>query len=239
MVENVAVVGGCGAIGGEFLKQLSDLYPDAVIHCFSRCHPQSCTSPVVCHIVDYGNEPSFESAIQQASKQHVFDMVIVSTGLLHNTDTAPEKSLRELSADNFRCLFEANTILPALLAKHFLPKMVRGKRSVFAVLSARVGSISDNYLGGWYAYRASKAALNMIVKCAAIEVRRQNKKAIIVGLHPGTVDSDLSKPFQVNVPDDKLFSPEFSVQKMLAVIANLTADDTGKCFAWDGLEIEP
>ena len=111
--------------------------------------------------------------------------------------------------------------------------------SIFAALSARVGSISDNQLGGWYAYRASKAALNMIIKTAAIEVRRRNPHAIVVGLHPGTVDSDLSKPFQGNVPEGKLFTPDFAAGKLLTVLEGLAPAQTGRCFGWDGEEILP
>jgi NAD(P)-dependent dehydrogenase (short-subunit alcohol dehydrogenase family) len=109
-----------------------------------------------------------------------------------------------------------------LVAKHFLPKLNRENLSVFTALSARVGSISDNQLGGWYAYRASKAALNMVIKNAAIEIGRRNNKVIIVGLHPRTVDSNLSRPFQGNVPDGKLFTPKYSVQKLLEILSTLT-----------------
>ena len=126
-----------------------------------------------------------------------------------------------------------------LLAKHVFKKFDGSGAPIFATVSARVGSISDNRLGGWYAYRASKAALNMIIKNLSIEVARKNKKAIIVGLHPGTVDSDLSKPFQKHVAKEKLFSPEFSSEKLLQVLQSLKPDCSGKCFAWDGKEVLP
>lgn len=129
-------------------------------------------------------------------------------------------------------------MLPALIAKHFLPKLNRENKAVFAVLSARVGSITDNRLGGWYAYRASKVALNMILKNAAIEIGRRYKKSIIIGLHPGTVNSPLSKPFQTNVPDDQMFTADFSVKKMIEVLDSVTPEKSGSCFAWDGKEIE-
>ena len=163
----------------------------------------------------------------------------MANGILHDEGLTPEKSLRDLSAEKFQRIFEVNTVTPALIAKHFLPKLNREQTSIFAALSARVGSISDNQLGGWYAYRASKAALNMIIKNAAIEIGRRNKQAIIVGLHPGTVDSNLSKPFQGNVADGKLFTPEYSAEKLLDVLENLSPEQTGKCFAWDGQEILP
>ena len=165
--------------------------------------------------------------------------MIVATGILFDGNITPEKSLRELSAKKFLRLFEVNTILPALIAKHFLPKLNKQDRSIFAALSARVGSVSDNKLGGWYSYRASKSGLNMIIKNAAIEINRQNKNAIIVGLHPGTVDSNLSKPFQGNVPDGKLFTPDYSVKRLLDVLGNLTPESSGRCFSWDGKEVQP
>lgn len=124
-----------------------------------------------------------------------------------------------------------------MVAKHFLPKLAKDQRAVFAALSARVGSISDNQLGGWYSYRASKAALNMIIKNLSIEMKMRYKQAIIVGLHPGTVDSRLSKPFQANVPAGKLFTADYAVAKMLEVINTLTPENSGKYYAWDGKEI--
>ena len=151
----------------------------------------------------------------------------------------PEKSLRELSLEKFQRLFLVNTIIPALIAKHFCPYLNKETPSVFAALSARVGSISDNQLGGWYSYRSSKAALNMIIKNTAIEINRTNKQAIIVGIHPGTVNSNLSKPFQKNVPKEKLFSPNFAAEKIYQVITQLSSQSSGKCFAWDNTEILP
>ena len=124
-----------------------------------------------------------------------------------------------------------------MVAKNFLPKLAKDQRAVFAALSARVGSISDNQLGGWYSYRASKAALNMIIKNLSIEMKMRYKQTIIVGLHPGTVDSRLSKPFQANVPAGKLFTADYAVAKMLEVINTLTPENSGKCYAWDGKEI--
>lgn len=136
-------------------------------------------------------------------------------------------------------LFQANTIFPALMAKHFLPLLPHDRRAVFAALSARVGSISDNHLGGWYSYRASKSALNMIIHTAEIETRRRCPDAIVVGLHPGTVDSALSDPFQAGVPEGKLFTPQYSVSCLLGVIDGLQPGDSGGCFDWQGKRIEP
>lgn len=229
--ENIAILGAAGAIGSAFTKRLSEKYPNASIFAFSR--------KGAAYSIDYSSEDSLSGAAELATKDRPLDLVIVANGILHDEDLMPEKSLRDLSADNFQRIFEANTITPALIAKHFLPKLNKEHTSMFAALSARVGSISDNQLGGWYAYRASKAALNMIIKNAAIEVGRRNKPTIVVGLHPGTVDSDLSKPFQSNLADEKIFTPDYSAQKLLDVLENLSPEQTGKCFAWDGREILP
>ena len=226
--QNIVIIGAAGAIGNAFTNLLLQKYPNASLFAFSRNGE---------HNIDYSSEDSIAEAAELAAKEKSLDLVIVANGILHEETLIPEKSLRDLSAEKFHRVFEVNTITPALIAKYFLPKLNKEKLSVFSALSARVGSISDNQLGGWYAYRASKAALNMIIKNAAIEVGRRNKQAIIVGLHPGTVDSDLSKPFQGNVADGQLFTPEYSAEKLLSVLENLSVEQTGKCFAWDGKEI--
>lgn len=235
----VGVIGSTGAIGTAFIKRLLATHADIEIHSFSS-KEQRLATDVTHHQIDYNCEESIKAAAQQSYGDRGFDMVLVTTGLLHNGDALqPEKSLRDLSAEKFQTVFQANSILPALVAKHFLPLLRTDKRAVFAALSARVGSISDNRLGGWYAYRASKAALNMILKNAAIEMARRHKKVIILGLHPGTVDSDLSDPFQSNVQEGKLFTPDYAAQKLLHVIKNASPNDSGKCLAWDGQEVEP
>ena len=240
MVNNIAVIGSSGAIGSTFTQRFASLYPDATIHAFARREPTAELDNVIYHTMDYECESSIERAASLASQKLPLDMVIVATGMLHDDDIMPEKSLRELSPEKFQRLFAVNTIFPAMVAKHFLPLLNKKSRSILAVLSARVGSISGNRLGGWYSYRASKAALNMIIKGAAIEIGRLNKQAIVVGLHPGTVDSRLSAPFQRNVAEGKLFTPDYSVGKLLEVLATLTpSNSSGKCFAWDGMEIEP
>ncbi len=228
--QNIAILGASGAIGSAFTRVLSAKYPHARVFAFSRNGE---------HPIEYDCEDSLARAADGAAKEKPLDLVIFAGGILHDGTVLPEKSLRDLSAEKFHHIFEVNTITPALIAKHFLPKLNKEHPSIFAAMSARVGSISDNQLGGWYAYRASKAALNMIIKNAAIEVGRRNKHAIIVGLHPGTVDSNLSKPFQNYVAEGKLFTPEYSAGKLLDVLAHLSPEQTGKCFAWDGQEVLP
>ena len=216
------VIGSSGGIGSIFAEHLRH---EHVVMEFSRASG-----------LDYMDEGSIVNAAEQVSD---LDMILIATGFLHDDAIMPEKSVRDLSHEKFEQNFLVNTIGPALVMKHFLPKLRRDGRSICAALSARVGSISDNGLGGWTAYRASKVALNMVIKNAAIETARRNKDAIIVGLHPGTVDTQLSKPFQGNVREGKLFTPDYSVSKMLQVLEALNPRDSGKVFAWDGEEIFP
>ena len=240
MIKNIAIIGSSGAIGSACVDTYAAIYPDAMINSFSRHDETPRHDNQSHHIISYEDEKSLEDAAKKAAINHPFDIVIVATGLLHEGDIiAPEKALKDLSADKFHALFQANCIFPSLCAKYFLPLMNTQDKAVFAALSARVGSISDNHMGGWYAYRASKAALNMVIKNAAIEMGRRHKNMIIVGLHPGTVDSDLSKPFQSHVPAEKLFSPAQAASYLCGVIKNLRPSDSGKIFAWDGQEIHP
>ncbi len=231
------VISAGGAIGLAITQQLSVNHPNHTIYAFSGKSLTFDRANITSHTLDITDESSivYAASIITETPKHI----IVATGMLHDKNVMPEKSLKDLSSDKFHQLFAINTIAPALIAKHFLPLLPRDERSVFAALSARVGSISDNRLGGWYAYRASKAALNMILKNAAIETTRKHPKSIIVGLHPGTVDSDLSKPFQGHVPDGQLFTPDHSASCLLNVINSLTPEHTGKCFDWDGKEIMP
>ncbi|NKB54381.1 MAG: SDR family NAD(P)-dependent oxidoreductase [Rhizobiaceae bacterium] len=166
------------------------------------------------------------------------DLVIVATGLLHAADGfGPEKSLRQLNAERLSRSYLVNAIGPMLVSSAFLPLLNRDRKSVFAALSARVGSISDNRIGGWYGYRAAKAALNQMLRTASIEHARRWPNSAVIGLHPGTVDSSLSQPFQRNVTPEKLFTAENSTADMLKVVDNCTADDSGKIFAYDGSEV--
>ena len=159
---------------------------------------------------------------------------------MHNDeDIYPEKSIKDISGNKLKKVLMVNTIGPALIGKYFIPFLNKNNRNVFAFLSARVGSISNNKIGGWYSYRASKSALNQIIKNFSIEIKRSNPNSIFVGLQPGTVKSNLSKPFQKNVNSKNLFSPDYSAKKLLDVISNLSIEDTGKLFAWDGEEIHP
>ena len=173
------------------------------------------------------------AAVQFADYQP--DLLIVATGVLTLSDgTGPERSLRKLDPTAMLEVLRLNSVGPALIAKHFLPLLPPDRRSVFAALSARVGSIGDNRLGGWHSYRASKAALNMLLRNFAIEMAGTHPKVVIAGLHPGTVATNLSGPFQGNVPRQQLLSPEESAAHLLDVIDGLTPADSGGVFDWRG-----
>ncbi|MEY4160446.1 MAG: hypothetical protein RLZZ136_1067 [Pseudomonadota bacterium] len=186
---------------------------------------------------DLLDEASIAAAAEAIAADGPLDLVIVATGVLQNDALSPERTWRAIDPEAMQQVFAINTIGPALIAKHMLPHLRRNSRSVFATLSAKVGSISDNGLGGWHSYRASKAALNMLVRNFAIELKQRNSKAVAVALHPGTVDTDLSKPFQRGVAAEKLFTPERCAAQLLAVIAGLTAVDSGHLLGWDGAQI--
>lgn len=165
------------------------------------------------------------------------DLVLVATGLLHDADLAPEKTIKALDAGRLARSFAVNAVGPSLIAKALAPRLPRDRKSVFAALSARVSSISDNRLGGWHGYRASKAALNMLVRNVAIEVGARNPSAVCLTLHPGTVDTGLSRPFQAGVEAGRLFTPAFCAARLLAVMDAAGPQDSGKLLAWDGSEI--
>ena len=185
---------------------------------------------------DLTDEASIAACVARAAKAGPPALVIVATGLLSRDDKRPERAIREIDPSWMAENFAINTIGPALIAKHIVPYLPKDGRSVLAFLSARVGSISDNRLGGWHSYRASKAALNMLAKGFALELARTRPEAICVTLHPGTVETGLSAPFRSG-SDAGVISPPQSAAALLDVIAALTPAQSGKCFGWDGVEI--
>ncbi len=233
----VIIVGASGGIGSALTQALADSAQVSQIYALSR-NPQPYPDPKIHPIpFDFTQSESLSDAAQHLKTTGKFDLIIIATGLLQGEGIAPEKNIRAMSHHSFAQSFMCNTIGPAMCAQAFLPLLRRDKKAVFTALSARVGSISDNRIGGWYAYRAAKAALNMVIKNLAIEYGRRFPETIIAGLHPGTVDTALSKPFQGNVPEGKLFTPEFSAKKLLDVIDGLRLQDSGSLKAWDGQTI--
>lgn len=232
-----AVIGASGGIGGAFVRHLGAEPGVESLYAFSR-GPVGNGDSIITGRIDYDDEASIAAAAAATQEGGPLDLVLVATGLLHDgAGMQPEKSFRSLDPVNLARSFQVNAIGPGLVAKHFLPLLARDRKAVFAALSARVGSIGDNHLGGWYGYRAAKAALNMTIRCLAIETGRNRKQMICVGLHPGTVDSGLSQPFQGGVAPEKLFTAEIAAGHLLTVIDQLETEDSGKLFAWDGKEI--
>lgn len=188
--------------------------------------------------LDLTDEAQITDTIQQIRAQtSVLHYVINCVGILHTEDFQPEKSLRQINTEQLMHYFQVNSIGTVLLAKHITPLLRHGDRNIFASISAKLGSIGDNQLGGWYGYRASKAALNMFIKTIAVEFDRKCPNTIVVSLHPGTTDTQLSKPFQANVPPEKLFAVERTVQQLLTVLEGLTPADTGSFYSWDGTRL--
>jgi len=222
------IIGASGSIGSALLAELQSSGGFARIVGLSR---------QVSPILDLTDESSIRAAALHVADQLEVDnlalkLVLDATGMLHSATHQPEKSWTQLDANQMAQAFAINAVGPALLMKHFLPLLPRQGRSVFATLSAKVGSIGDNRLGGWYSYRASKAALNQLVHTAAIELQRRAPGAICVALHPGTVDSALSQPFAKTGLEVR--TPAEAAQRLLAVIAGLRASDSGGFFSHDG-----
>jgi NAD(P)-dependent dehydrogenase (short-subunit alcohol dehydrogenase family) len=183
--------------------------------------------------VDFADEASVAEAAAALRQEAPFHMVMVATGVLHLPGVQPEKRLADLSLVAMEEIFRINTFGPALVMRHFVPLLDR-QRSVMALLSAKVGSLGDNRLGGWYSYRASKAALNMMVKTASIEMRRTHPGAVLVALHPGTVKSALSRPFR---GDEIGRQPLEAAAAMLETLDSLRSEDSGSFVAYDGARL--
>ena len=240
---NALVVGASSGIGLGFVKALlSNAHithliatyrnPDRANELLTLAQTHS---QLVCLQLDITDESQVAGAIAQITTitPHLH-IVINCVGILHDVDMQPEKSLRQINADNLIRYFQINSIGAIVLAKHLMPFFKHNTQSIFATISAKIGSIEDNRLGGWYGYRASKAALNMFLKTASIEYSRRCPKTIITLLHPGTTDTKLSAPFQRNVPPEKLFSVERTVSQLLEILDTLTPNDSGSFFSWDG-----
>lgn len=241
---NALVIGASQGIGLEWVKQLladdrfDKIYgiyrnPDTATEflALENDHPQRVKGLVA----DVTDEWQIAQAMSQMSADTPeLHFVIYCVGLLHDGNLQPEKRLQQLDSDKLVRYFQVNSIGAVLFAKYLLPLLKHRSPAIFVAISAKVGSIGDNYLGGWYGYRASKAALNMFMHTVAIEYKRKAPNTIVACLHPGTTDTRLSDPFQKNVPPGKLFPVEKTVSQLMAVVENLTEDDSGEFFNWDG-----
>ncbi len=228
--RSVVIIGARGGIGAALANALEQ---DPNYARVIRLHRESAQP------LDILDEASIAAAADSLSGTYPpISLVIVATGLLHSARKGPEKSLRELDPDWMMENFRINAVGPALVAKYFLPIMAKQGPICFAALSARVGSISDNRLGGWHSYRASKSALNMLIRNIAIEWQRKNPQSVVVGLHPGTVETALSAPFKGN-PAHERFTPARAAGDMLNVLHGLKPEQSGQIFAYDGSLVAP
>jgi NAD(P)-dependent dehydrogenase (short-subunit alcohol dehydrogenase family) len=238
---NALIFGASGGIGGALTSLLAQHPRVATLHAGSHRADVQPNAKVRPFRFGHEDETTIAAAVEQARADGPLHMVIVATGMLHDETRGitPEKTWRHLSADTMARSFAVNAVLPGIIAKHALPALAKGDKAVFAALTARVGSISDNRLGGWHAYRAAKAALNQLIRTLSVELAAKNPSALCVGLHPGTVATAMSAPFQGNVPGERLFSPEQSAASLLSVLNALSPQGSGRAFAWDGSEIQP
>ncbi len=247
-VRSAVIAGAGGGIGAALARGLAAAVPGVHILAGTR-DPASAVRlqeaadacPGISIVsLDVTDERTLARAADDArSAFGEVDLLLNCAGVLHDASRGmqPERRLEDVSADSLAHAFAVNATGALLLARHFAPLLPRRGPCVVANLSARVGSIGDNRLGGWYAYRASKAAQNMITRGLAIELRRRARGAVVVALHPGTTDTALSAPFQARVPDEQLFSPERAAGHLLAVLDGLSTGDSGGFFAWDGSPI--
>ena len=236
---SAAVIGATGGLGRAFVEALSASGEVSTVFALSRSAFPTADPKVRPVPIDLEDDASIaQAAAAIAADAGTLHLVIVAAGVLHlGDDVQPEKTWQSLDGRAMERVFRINTVGPALVAKHFLPLLARDRKAAFAALSARIGSISDNQLGGWHAYRASKAALNMMIRNLSIELARRCPDALCVGLHPGTVDTALSKPFQSGVPAEKLFTAPDSAAHLLRVLDRLGPEESGHVFAWDGTRI--
>ena len=239
--QNVLIIGGSGGIGLAFVRYFLEQVSFPVKIWATYHHRSEALKRLQTEFKDILTllplDTCQEAQIADLSKQLGkinLHWVINCVGILHVGEQAPEKSLRHLNVDQLQTYFLVNSIGPVLLAKHLSPHFRHKDPSVFATISAKVGSIGDNQLGGLYGYRASKAALNMFLKNTAIEYGRVAPQTAVVLLHPGTTDTELSKPFQKNVPPEKLFSSTRTVNQLMAILLNVNASNSGTFYSWDG-----
>lgn len=239
MITAHLVIGSNGGIGKAVTQELADRFPNDTVYALSRSQSES---PVATNVstreIDTADESLIKQWLADCKQDKVrFATVICCTGMLHGEIDGrrirPEKRLEDISREQLLAYFDANTVVPSLWLKHLVNHMV-SSNAYIALLSARVGSISDNKLGGWYGYRASKAALNMMLKTSQVEYGRRSPNTTLVSYHPGTVDTGLSKPFQANVKPEKLFTAEFTARQLLSHLPLLNRELAPHFIDWDG-----
>ena len=233
----ILIVGASGGIGLAIVGSCLQHYPDAEIIATCNKHPVNFEHPrVQWSSLDVTNELQIE---QLASSPGPLDMVINAVGFLHSPEHKPEKSIKDFDSTFFEHNIALNTLPAVFLAKHFEGALRAAPGNTFFIaLSAKIGSIKDNNVGGWLSYRMSKAALNMAIKTVSIEWRRKLPRCCVLLFHPGTTDTELSKPFQKNLPDGQLHSPEVTAEALIALINSSGPENSGRFMSFTGAEIE-
>ena len=237
----ILVAGASGGIGNAFCQEVARQFPNVSLIRLAR-NPEALSQLTVkTHDIafDLSSESGIESAIAELPEKLAIDWVFVATGWLHDENHQPEKTYRSLNAQQMMHSFQLNAIGPTILVKFLLSRVNPKHPLKVGILTARVGSTSDNRLGGWHSYRASKAALNMLIKNFAIEFERMKKPVVIVGLQPGTTDTDLSAPFQRGVAPEDLQSPSYTANQLLKVMQVIDESDSGGLYDFLGLAFEP
>lgn len=236
MTNKTLIIGASGGIGRAIVKRYADNGDEVIAVSRSGATDNSWADTVTAKTMTEHNETNIAAFVDELKNQGTtLNNVVITTGVLQNDELGvkPEKRLEDMNESALASYFAVNSIIPALWLKHLVNVMDKNHSTVVC-LSARVGSISDNGFGGWYGYRASKAALNMLVKTASIEYKRRVKNAMLVCYHPGTVDTGLSKPFQKNVAAKKLFTPEFTADQLFTHVSKLDRDQICHFIDWDG-----
>ena len=232
----IVVIGGSGGIGLGVVKQALKRFPDAVVYgTYYRHPPEFRDQRLIWSHLDVASESEIKLFSEQFPS---VDILVNAVGILHIASHRPEKSVQEFDPAFFQKNITTNVAPSLLLAKHFQKKLKSQKTAFFVAISARVGSIGDNQLGGWISYRTSKAALNMALKTLSIEWKRTVPECCVLLFHPGTTDSGLSRPFQRNVPKEKLHAPESTAGALLNLLENISPAQTGHFLSYDGQEIE-
>ena len=230
----LALVVGPGGIGSAVAAELSQCCPQLKVLTAGRHGPPACSLQL-----DIENDRDLERlATTLRAEERPLRLVFNCSGRLHGPGLQPEKRLQQVDRSGLEQQFGINAMAPILLAKAIEPLLQRDQPSHFASLSARVGSIGDNRTGGWYGYRAAKAAQNQLLRCLSIEWTRRWPLATVSLLHPGTTDTDLSRPFQSFVAPEKLFSPERAARQLVEVLLQQTPEHSGAFLAWDGQSID-
>ena len=237
MKKNILIAGASGAIGKEFTRFYSDDPNVEKIVTLSRKVIESRDEKIQSIEIDYSKEETFKN-LDKIVELESISSIIIATGILHTDQINPEKSINGINFESLKDVFQVNVFGPILLVKNLLPLIKKSQGVKIVFLTARVGSISDNEIGGWYSYRSSKSALNMMISNLSIELQRANKEHIVIGIHPGTVKSNLSEPFLRHVKHN-IFSPRESVELMSQVISNISQKDSGKCFDFLGKVVDP